>query len=148
MMTGWNDIDRMFGAMDLFHSRMNRVFNDFDSSYRTVPYYLVGDNWPRTNLHDAGDHLQLRAEVPGMAKDDLNITIQGNYLELSGSRKAERPEGYRVHKAERETATFSRSFTLPTEINSDKVEASLKNGILAMNLPKAEAAKPKQISVK
>ena len=148
MLTGWNDIDRMFGAMDLFRSRMNTLFNDFDSSYRAGPYYLVGDNWPRTNLSDAGDHLELTAEIPGIGRNELNITIQGNYLEINGSRKAESPEGYKVHKSERGAANFSRSFTLPAEINGDKVEASIKDGILRMRLPKAETAKPKQISVK
>jgi len=148
MLTGWNDIDRMFGAMDLFRSRMDSLFNDFDTSYRKVPYYLAGENWPRTNLFDAGDNFTLVAEVPGMSKDDLNIIIQGNYLEINGTRKAETPEGYKVHKSERGTASFSRSFTLPADINADKVEASLKDGILEMKLPKAETAKPKQISVK
>ena len=148
MLAGWNDIDRMFGAMDIFRSRMNNLFNDFDTSYRTVPYFLVGDNLPRTNLYDAGEHFELVAEVPGMNKDDLNIRIQGNYLEINGSRKTETPEGYTVHKAERGSTNFSRSFTLPTDINSDKVDAIIKDGILKLLMPKAETAKPKQINVK
>ena len=148
MLVGWNDLDRMFGAMDIFRSRMNNLFNDFDTSYRTVPYYLVGDNLPRTNLYDAGEHLELVAEVPAMSKDDLNLKIQGNYLEINGSRTAETPQGYSVHKAERGSTSFSRSFTLPTDINTDKVEATIRDGILKLKLPKAETAKPKQINVK
>ena len=148
MLTGRNDFDRMFGAMDIFRSRMNNLFSDFDTTYRTVPYYLVGNDWPRTNLYDAGEALELIAEVPGMGKDDINLKIQGNYLEINGTRKAETPEGYTVHKAERGTASFSRSFTLPTDIDANKVEATIKNGILTLKMPKAEAAKPKQINVK
>ena len=92
--------------------------------------------------------LELIAEVPGMGKDDINLKIQGNYLEINGTRKAETPEGYTAHKAERGTASFSRSFTLPTDIDANKVDATIKNGILTLKMPKAEAAKPKQINVK
>lgn len=82
-----------------------------------------------------------------MTKDDLNIKIQGNYLEISGTRKSDAPEGYKVHRAEREAATFTRSFTLPSEIDAEKVNASLSDGILSLTLPKIEAAKPKQVSI-
>ena len=148
MLTGWNDIDRMFGAMDLFRTRMNRLFNDFDSYYRSEPVWLASDNWPRTNLFDHGEFLELLAEVPGVVREDLNVRIQGNYLEISGCRKTAAPEGYTTHKAERGALEFCRSFTLPSDIDSAKVEATLKNGILGLKLPKAEAAKPKKIDIK
>ncbi len=86
-------------------------------------------------------------EVPGVSKDNINVKIQGNYLELSGKRTNEVPEGYTVHRTEREALSFSRSFTLPYEVNADNVKASLNNGILTMTLPKSEAAKPKQIAI-
>lgn len=147
MWTRVNDIDRMFGAMDLLRSRMNRLFTDYDRSYGNYGWRAV-ETTPRTNLYDNGDHFEIRFEVPGLSKEDMNIKIQGNYLELSGARKSDAPEGYKAHRVERNTATFTRSFTLPADVDVEKVEASLKDGILTMTLPKAEAAKPKQIDIK
>ena len=82
-----------------------------------------------------------------MTKANLNIKIQGNYLELSGTRESDAPEGYNAHRVERGATSFTRSFTLPADIDSEKVGASLKNGILTLTLPKTEAAKPKQITI-
>lgn len=150
MWTRLNDIDRMFSAMDQIQSRMNRMnslFSDFDRFYGNARQWQTMTGMPKTNLYDAGDHLEIKAEIAGLSKDDLSIKIQGNYLELNGNRKAEAPEGYTAHRKERETQTFSRSFTLPSDIDADKVEASLKNGILTLTLPKAEAAKPKQVTI-
>jgi HSP20 family protein len=147
MWTTVNDLDRMFGSMGLLRSRMNRLFADFDRSYGEDYGWRVADGAPRTNLYDLGDKLEIKAEVPGIDKEDLCIKIQGNYLEVSGTRKSDAPEGYQTHRVERETPTFTRSFTLPSDVDSEKVEASLENGILTLTLPKAEAAKPKQITI-
>lgn len=147
MWTRWNDIDRMFNAMDLLQSRMNNMFPDYGKFRRFPVAWDASQTAPRTNLYDAGENLEMKVEVPGMTKDDLNIKIQGNYLEINGTRKSDTPEGYTVHRVERGTATFSRSFTLPSDVNSDKVEANLKNGLLTLTLPKSEAAKPKQIAI-
>lgn len=144
MWTRAQDFDRMFGAMDLLRSRMNRMFNDFDRSYGE--YTLEGG--PRTNLYDSGDKLRITAEVPGIARENLTIRIQGNYLELSGSRKSQVPTGYKAHRVERAAATFTRSFTLPVEVDAERAEATVKDGILMLELPKAEAAKPRQITIK
>lgn len=147
MWTRSNDIDRMFGAMDLLRSRMNRVFPDFNRWYGDYEGWMTGRSFPLTNLYDQGDHLEIKAEVPGLGKEDLNIRIQGNYLEISGTRKSDAPEGYQAHRVERGTASFSRSFTMPSDINAEKVEANLQNGVLTLVLPKAEAAKPKKITI-
>ena len=147
MWTSVSDIDRMFGAMDLLRSRMNRLFSDFDRSYGEEYGLRPADGSPRTNLYDNGDQFEIKAEIPGLSKDDINIKIQGNYLELSGSRKSDAPEGYQSHRLERGAFTFTRSFTLPSEVDVEKAKASLKDGILVLVLPKAEAAKPKQITV-
>lgn len=151
MHSQWNDFDQIFGAMDLFRNRMgrvNRLFTDFDRPWALGRGWSSVDNWPRTNLYDADDHLQLVAAVPGLGKDDLNIKIQGNYLEISGTRKEKAPEGYTAHRVERGGESFfSRSFTLPVDINSTKVEAHLKDGILSLKLPKAESARAKRITI-
>lgn len=149
MWTTMSDLDRMFGAMDLFRNRMNRLFTDFDRSYGDdYGWRLTSGATPSTNLYDSGDKFVVMVEVPGMSKDDISVRIQGNYLELSGTRKADAPEGYKTHRTERPAATFTRSFTIPSDVNADGVEASMKDGLLMLSLPKAEAAKPKQIDIR
>ena len=142
-----SDLDRMFDAMSLLRSRFDHVFNDLDRPVRWGNNWAVGSNFPSTNLYDLGDRFELIAELPGISKDDIDIRIQGNYLEISGTRKADHPEGYTVHRAERAATTFSRSFTLPYEVDAAKVNATLKDGLLKMTLPKSEAAKPRQINI-
>lgn len=147
MFTRISDIDRMFGAMDLLRNKMDRIFGNFDRSFDDVPGLTFRSSTPRTNLYDNGDAFEIRAEVPGIAKDDLNVNIQGNYLEISGSRTDDTPDGYKIHRAERGVTAFSRSFTLPDDVDANKVEAKLKDGILYLTLPKSETAKPKQITI-
>ena len=147
MWTRVNDIDRMFDAMDLFRSRLNRMFTDYSGAYGEDFGWRDMNGSPRTNLYDSGDTIQLIAEVPGLSKEDLNIRIQGNYLELSGTRNSDAPQGYKAHRVERDFTSFTRSFTLPADVNADKIEAVLHDGLLTLVLPKAEAAKPKQISI-
>lgn len=148
MWTGYSDIDQMFHALDLLQNRMSSLFFD-QGRFGTFPVvWDAAKGGPRTNLYDAGDHLEMRIEVPGIAKEDLNVRIQGNYLEISGARKADAPEGYTAHRVERGAMTFTRSFTLPSEVDSGKVEAQLANGLLTLRLPKYEAAKPKQITIR
>lgn len=147
MWTRMNDIERMFSAMNQLRARMNRFFPEEDRAYEEEFGWNVADGTPRTNLYDEGSHLEIKAEVPGISKEDMSIKIQGNYLEINGTRKSDAPDGYNAHRVERGTTSFTRSFTLPAEIDSEKVGASLKNGILTLTLPKTEAAKPKQITI-
>jgi HSP20 family protein len=146
MWTRWSDMDRMFRTMDLLHNRMNRLFPEYARS-RDLPAWEVTQGGPRTNLYDLGDHLEMKAEVPGIEKDVLSIKVLGNYLEISGSRKSDAPKGYTSHRVERGTTSFTRSFTLPSDVDTEKVEAQLTNGLLTLILPKSEAAKPKQITI-
>lgn len=141
-----SDLDRMLHAMDLFQNRMNRLHPEY-ARLRAVPAWDIAQGGPKTNLYDAGDRLEMRVEVPGIAKGDLSVKVQGNYLEISGSRKSDAPEGYTVHRVERAVKTFTRSFTLPADVDTGKVEAQMANGLLTLTLPKLEAAKPKQITI-
>lgn len=143
MFTRMSDIDRMFGAMDLLRNRMDRLFSDWDRSSA----FTLTSNSPRTNLLERGDNFEVQAEVPGISKENLNIKIQGNYLEIRGKRSLDTPEGYKIHRTERGDRRFSRSFTLPNDVDAEKVEAILKDGILYLTLPKSETAKPKQITI-
>jgi len=148
MWSRWSDIDRMFNAMNLLQTRMDRLFGDYGNTRPIPAAWIAAESMPKTNLSDLGDHFEVIAELPGFSKENLNIKIQGNYLEISGTHQPDAPENYSVHRVERGTTSFSRSFTLPSDVDSGKVEATLKNGLLVLTLPKAEAAKPKQITVK
>ena len=147
MWTRVNDFDRMFQAMDMLQSRLNGIFHNYERYRPALSTWSIAEAGPRTNLYDVGDRLEIRVEVPGIAKEDLNIKIQGNYLEISGTRKADTPDGYKAHRIERGPSTFTRSFTLPAEVETAAVEAALKDGVLTMRLPKIEPAKPKQIAI-
>lgn len=146
MWTRVNDMERMFDVMDQLRSKLNKVLVN-NGEYGHEYGWRVANGSPQTNLYDSGEAFEVIAEVPGFAKDDIHIRIQGNYLELSGKRTIDMPKDYKAHRVERENSSFSRSFTLPADVHSEKTEASLKDGLLTLILPKAQAAKPKQISI-
>ena len=104
--------------------------------------------WPALNLWDAGDALMLETEVPGLSMDNLEILVQGSELTIKGKREWSADENTRYLRRERLSGEFSRTLTLPVDIEADHVEAALKDGVLTVRLPKAEAAKPRKITVK
>jgi HSP20 family protein len=105
--------------------------------------------FPLINLTEDKDKYYIRAELPGVKGDELDIQVTENNLAISGERKiAAEEENARYHRREREAGTFSRMIGLPGDIDSDKVDARLENGILTVVVSKAEATKPKQIAVK
>ncbi len=148
MLTRWDDVDQVFQAMDIFKNLTTRLFADIDRGRSSLPGRAGIINRPRVNLYDADETLEARVELPGVTAHDLDVRIQGNFLEISGTRKSDAPSGYSAHRLERGTAEFSRRFTMPVEVEAGKVEAVLENGILSLRLPKAEAAKPRRIEIK
>jgi len=105
--------------------------------------------FPLMNVTEDKDGYYIRAELPGLKADELDISVTGDTLSISGERKlpAEDKKA-QYHRREREAGKFSRIVTLPSQIDTGKVEAKCAEGVLTVVLPKAEAAKPKQISVK
>lgn len=105
--------------------------------------------FPLINLTEDKENFYVRAELPGVKGDELDIQVTANNLAISGERKiAAAKEGARYHRREREEGKFSRMIGLPAEVDTGKVEAKLENGILTVMISKAEIAKPKQITVK
>lgn len=105
--------------------------------------------YPALNVWEANDAVVVHAEVPGMTLEDLEIFVTGNnHLTIKGERKFAVPDKGVQHRQEREFGKFVRSMTLPFPVDADKVEARLENGVLQLNLPKHEAAKPRRINVK
>jgi len=131
----WDELHRM-------RQQLDQVFNDGPQQREGAGVF------PLTNLTEDKDKYYIRAELPGVNGDELDIQVTGQNLAISGERKIAAVEaGARYHRREREAGTFSRMIGLPGEIDADKVEASLENGILNIAISKAEIAKPKQISV-
>lgn len=115
-----SDIDSLFGSMNRLRNSLNSLYSDFDSSYGLDYNWAMEENTPKINLYEDGDNFEIRAEVPGIAKEDLHLKIQGNYLELSGARNSDAPGGYKTHRTERGSVSFSRSLTLPAEVDAAK----------------------------
>lgn len=103
---------------------------------------------PPVDIQETEDAYRLVAELPGLTKDDINITLENNILRLTGERKFQKDvnkESY--HRVERTYGSFARAFTLPSLVSADKVEAAFENGLLTLTIPKAEQAKPRKISI-
>lgn len=103
---------------------------------------------PAVDVAEHEDTYVVNVELPGISKGDVKITMQGNILTIEGEKKAEKEEKEKnYHRVERSYGSFRRSFRLSSTVNSDKVDAQYKDGILTISLPKAEEARRKQIEV-
>ena len=139
---------RFRSPLDELHRLRQQMEQLYDGT--SAPYQPASAGvFPLINLTEDKDKYYIRAELPGVKGDELDIQVTENNLAISGERKiAAEEEGARYHRREREAGTFSRIIGLPGDINSDNVDAKLENGILTVVVSKAEAAKPKQISVR
>jgi len=134
-----------FDELNQMRQQLERLFEGYPSPYQR-PRAGV---FPLINLTEDQNNFYVRAELPGVKADELEIQATGNNLSITGERKIPAvAEDARYHRREREAGTFSRIIGMPTDVNSEKVEARLENGILTVVIPKAEAAKPRQIAVK
>ena len=123
--------------------RLNRMFNDFYGE-------AFGRGWmPAGDIFENDEHeVVLKAELPDMKREDINLTFENGVLTLKGERKFEdekRRDSY--HRIERQYGAFSRSFTLPNTVDAGRISASYRDGVLTIRLPQREEAKPKQITV-
>ncbi|MCA9134063.1 MAG: Hsp20/alpha crystallin family protein [Planctomycetales bacterium] len=104
---------------------------------------------PALDVSETDNAFEVRMDSPGMATKDFDIQVHGNCVTLSGRRQEEKEEkGKTYHRMERRSGSFSRTLTLPCDINEDEVAAQYLNGVLSVTLPKSEKSKPKKISVK
>ena len=128
--------------------RMRRQLDEMSGGLGQRPYRVLGAGvFPLINLSENKDSYFVRAEMPGLKADDIGISVAGNNLSISGERKiASEGENVRYHRREREAGTFNRVIALPGDVDADKVEARHVDGILTVVIPKAETAKPKQIT--
>jgi HSP20 family protein len=139
----WPDFDRALGLLSALQRDARPLFGDY------FPMALsTGAGYVGAELVDAGDAFELHADVPGMTEGDVNISLDRNVLTLTGERKVAVPEGYTPQRRERQAVSFSRSFTLPQEVEAEKSSATVKDGVLTVRLAKRPEVKPRQITVK
>ncbi len=107
------------------------------------------DGWvPAVDVRETDDSFVFTAELPGLNKDDVSITLEDNVLSLTGERKFEQEESKNEYRRiERSYGHFTRSFTLPSEVDNDKVQAKYGNGLLTVTVPKTEKTKPRKIEI-
>ncbi len=129
--------------------RVNQFFDDTLTIRREGAEELCKGRWsPPVDIYETGTHVILKAEVPGISQDHIEIKIEDNMLILRGERKFEKKsEDETYYRIERSYGTFMRSFTLPNSVDQDAVKASCEAGILKIVMPKKEEKKQKRIKV-
>jgi HSP20 family protein len=145
-------------AISVF-DEMDRLFEDFLG--RRFGRWWPSIRWPETKLFtetemipsvdifEDKDDVVVKAEIPGMAKDDVNVNVTDNTITISGEKKKEEEvEKKDYYRLERSFGSFSRSFHLPAEVQTDKAKATFKEGVLEVRMPKTEEAKKKETKVK
>jgi HSP20 family protein len=127
-----------------WRGEMDRLISDFfgrtESSTR-------GRSLPPVNIWEDGDNLLVEAELPGVQGEEVDISVVGDELTIKG-RRSGGEDGVTYHRRERTTSEFARVLRLPVEVDADRVNASLNDGVLLITLPKSEAAKPRRVQVK
>lgn len=141
--TRWRPLGDVWSDMGRLHNEMNRAFGKCGEGGR--PFVR---SYPMLNIWEDKDKLCVEAELPGLTMDDLEIFIEHNLLTIKGERKKPESEEVTWHRQECGYGSFSRTFELPDDVDAEKVSASLRNGILLIEMPRREEVKPKRIEVK
>ena len=138
-----------FRDMVTLRDRMDRLFDDSLARLRGAEDDMSLSNWsPSVDIYETAESIVIKAEVPGVKKEEISVEVKDDTLYLKGERKFEKDvkeENY--HRMERSYGAFRRVFSLPATVEQDKVKATFKDGVLEIILPKVETAKPKKITV-
>jgi HSP20 family protein len=131
LVTVRDDVDRLFDAF------FGRTYDDMENFWR-----------PAIDIEENNGNLMVRAEIPGMKKEEIKVSVKDDVLTISGERSRENEtKDKTVHRIERSYGQFRRMISLPAQVDADKVKATYKDGVLNVILPKPESMKPKQIEV-
>ena len=137
-----------FEGLSRIQNRINDLFDDTFGRARSSSIAAPGVWFPPVDILESRDSYLIRAELPGMKREDFNLEIHDGSLTLSGERKFDEvANGVEYHRVERASGKFSRSFYLPQTVKSDAIKATYRDGILEIHVPKADEAKPKQIAI-
>ncbi len=135
---------------DLFsiHNDMNRLFDHWS---RPARYRAEGENldWmPVVDILEANGHVEIRAEMPGLSEQDVQVSVTDDVLTLKGEKtQKNEQDDQKYHRVERSYGRFQRSFTLPANLNPESIKAKFTNGVLTVSIPKAEEVQPKEIQI-
>mgnify|MGYP001031072168 FL=1 len=139
--TGWRSTQR---EMERLRREMNRLFRDWPSESR----WSAAPSYPAMNVWTDEDSAIVTAELPGVNLDNIDISVENDVLTLRGERQRDEEEGVTYHRRERRYGSFVRTFQMPFRVDAEQVDATFKNGVLNIVLPRAEEDKPKRITVK
>ena len=142
----WDPFKEMSGLQD----RMNRLFDDVWGRGRRGEEEFISGGWvPPVDVRETKDSLEIAAELPGIEPKNVEVAVESGILSLRGTRTFEKAaEGETYHRVERAYGAFERSFTLPGNVDAERIQATYRNGVLHLSVPKREEAKPKAISIK
>lgn len=141
-LTKWSYLPTISSLQNEMNRMMDRIFREGNLTE-------TGMWLPPIDLSETNDKITVKAEIPGIDPKDIDISIQENTLFLKGEKREEKEEkGKNYYRVERQYGSFSRSVVLPATVDTDKITAECKNGVLEITLQKKEEVKPKQISIK
>ncbi|MDL1968511.1 MAG: Hsp20/alpha crystallin family protein [Deltaproteobacteria bacterium] len=141
---GWKNT---FAEMERMRREIDLLTDTLFSGPQSRP--ISSGLFPALNITEDKDNYYIRAELPGMKADEIDLQVKARNLGISGERKIHSEgENVKYHRREREAGKFARVIELPGEIDADKINAHMVNGVLSLTIPKSEAAKPKQITIK
>ena len=132
-----------------FHNEMGRIFGDLFAPHESETDREEVSWMPTVDISETENGYEIRAELPGVSENDVNVSVTDNVLTVKGEKQQEKEtEGKNYHRVERRYGSFQRSFTLPRHAETDAIKAGFKDGILTLGIPKAEAAKPTEVPIK
>jgi len=141
----WNPFEEFENLLDRYNKSGGKSLG---KQYNTD---LSFADWaPSVDIEEAEDKYVIKADLPGVDKKDIDVKLENGVLSIRGEKQTEKEtgKGTKRHRTERFHGTFARSFTLPDAVKAEKVDASYKDGVLSLTIPKAEEAKPKSIDIK
>ncbi len=138
-----------FRELSTMQDRINRIFGDAYTRRQDDDLNQRGEWFPPVDIYEnAQQEIVMKAELPGLAREDIDLRVENSTLTLRGERKRDSElKQEQFHRVERSYGAFSRSFALPTRIDTDKVRAEFRDGVLTVSLPVKAEAKPRQIEV-
>ncbi len=141
----WNPLKEV----PVLQNRINRLFDDFfPETFMDSGKSMAGVWNPVVDIYDTADTTVIKADLPGLKKEDIAINIEGNVLSLTGERNLdEEVKKENFYRRERAYGMFKREFTLPSTVDHEKIKADFKDGVLKIEIPKPEEKKPKTITV-
>ena len=140
---------RPFRDLERIKREMDRVWDSFFETKPGVKTVELGEWFPSLDVTETKDDFVVKAEIPGMDPKDIDISLNNDLLTIKGEKKEEKEEKEpNYHLVERSYGNFVRTVRLPGEVKSDKINASYKNGVLNISLPKSEEAKKKEVKIK